>query len=392
MAANTTISELYQQAIPSVVSVYVTGDLRRRRRGGAGSGFVVEDGYVVTNQHVVGDTDYVELRFHDGQWRTGEVVGDDPYTDLAVVAVEDLPEDAVPLEIAEENPEPGERVAAIGNPMGLDGTITVGYVSGTNRSSPTGTGFTIPETVQTDAAVNPGNSGGPLLRLDGTVVGVNRARGGDNIGFAIAPVIVNRVLPALVETGVFRPAYLNVRTVDVSPTVAEANRLDDPTGVLVIDVGDRVAQSAIRGCDRVVRVRGREVPTGGDVIVGIDDHPVRSTEELTSYLLTDTDPGDEVTVRLVRDGEEVTETVTLAERPMPGSRPRFGDRGRDGDERGDDREGRRGSPDSDWRHGPGRPPRKPRGPGRSGKKGRKHRRKGGKHGRDGRGHHRGLAN
>ncbi|WP_254279122.1 S1C family serine protease [Haloarcula marina] len=345
MSDEPTIKQLYEKTIPSVVSVYVTdpsGD--ERRRGGAGSGFVYDDRHVVTNHHVVGDTDYVELRFHGGEWRTGAVVGTDPYTDLAVVDVTDLPDDAEPLPVAEGNPEPGDRVAAIGNPMGLDGTITVGYVSGTNRSNPTGTGFAIPETIQTDAAVNPGNSGGPLLTLDGTVVGVNRAKGGDNIGFAVSPVIVRRVVPALVEDGVFRPAYLNVRTVDVSPTVAEANHLDEATGVLVVDVG-RESAAVLRGCDRVTRVRGREVPIGGDVVVGVDGDTIRSTEELTSYLLTATDPGDEVDLTVRRDGEEFTESVTLGERPEPGSRPR---RGREGGER------RRGSGRRDRRRGPGR--------------------------------------
>ncbi|QIO24034.1 S1C family serine protease [Haloarcula sp. JP-L23] len=329
MSDKQTIKTLYEQTIPSVVSVYVTDSGDDRPRGGAGSGFVYDDEHVVTNQHVVGDSDYVELRFHDGEWRTGAVVGDDPYTDLAVVHVTDLPDDAVSLPVADANPDPGERVAAIGNPMGLDGTITVGYVSGTNRSNPTGTGFTIPETIQTDAAVNPGNSGGPLLTLDGTVVGVNRAKGGDNIGFAIAPTIVERVVPALVADGRFRPAYLNVRTIDVSPTVAEANRLEETTGVLVVDAGGD-SGATLRGCDRVVQVRGREVPTGGDVVVGVDGQTVRSTEELTSYLLTEADPGDTVEVTVRRDGAEFTDSVTLGERPVPGSRPRHGRRNRGG--------------------------------------------------------------
>ena len=322
MSASPTIKRLYERTIPSVVSVYVTDDgPTGGQRGGAGSGFVYDDEHVVTNQHVVGDSDYVELRFHDGEWRTGAVVGEDRYTDLAVVHVANLPETATPLPVADENPDPGERVAAIGNPMGLDGTITVGYVSGTNRSNPTGTGFTIPETIQTDAAVNPGNSGGPLLTLDGTVVGVNRAKGGDSIGFAIAPVIVNRVVPGLVAEGCFRAAYLNVRTIDVSPTVAEANRLDDTGGVLVVDAG-RNSGETLRGCDRLTRVRGREVPTGGDVIVGVADRTVRSTEELTSYLLTEAAPGDSVELRVERDGTEFTDSVSLGERPTPGSRPR----------------------------------------------------------------------
>ncbi|WP_440991304.1 S1C family serine protease [Haloarchaeobius baliensis] len=326
MSEDTRIQQLYRQVIPSVVSVYVTSERDRSRQGGAGSGFVYDDdGYVITNQHVVGESDFVELRFHDGQWRTGAVVGTDPYTDLAVVHVTDLPADAAPLPIAGSNPTPGEHVAAIGNPMGLDGTITVGYVSGTNRSNPTGSGFALPETIQTDAAINPGNSGGPLLRLDGTVVGVNRAKAGENIGFAIGPAIVRRVVPALVADGRFRPAYLNVRTIDVSPTVAEANGLDAPSGVLVVDAGDTSPDAAddefrLRGCDGSVHVRGREIPTGGDVIVGIDGRPVRSTEELTSYLLTRAAPDETAELTVRREGTELTASVTLGERPEPASR------------------------------------------------------------------------
>ncbi|QKY19069.1 trypsin-like peptidase domain-containing protein [Halolamina sp. CBA1230] len=322
MSDDEPIKALYREVVPSVVSVYVTrsiDDTGQQGRG-AGSGFVYGDGYVVTNDHIVGDTDEVELRFHDGQWRMGEVIGSDPYTDLAVIDVEDLPADATALSVADANPEPGERVAAIGNPMGLDGTITVGYVSGTDRATPTESGFSLPETIQTDAAINPGNSGGPLLTLDGVVVGVNRAKAGDNIGFAIGPAIVTRVVPALIRDGAFRPAYLSVRTLDVSPIVAEANRLDDSAGVLVVAVGDEYAGDTLRGCDRIANHRNREIPVGGDVIVGIDDEPVRSTAELTSYLLTEASPGDDITLTIRRDGVEQSVVVTLSERPDPRTR------------------------------------------------------------------------
>lgn len=169
--------QLYGEAIPAVVSIYVTPpEGTDPRRANAGSGFVYNAGYVVTNHHVVGAAMDVELRFSDGEWTTGSVVGRDAHTDLAVIHADDLPADAEPLSIATEPPAPGQPVAALGNPMGLDGTITTGVVSGINRSTPTGNGFAIPDTVQTDAAINPGNSGGPLLTLDGEVVGVNRAK------------------------------------------------------------------------------------------------------------------------------------------------------------------------------------------------------------------------
>jgi S1-C subfamily serine protease len=248
-------------------------------------------------------------------------VGADAYTDLAVVRVPDVPEYAVPLPVADENPVPGQRVAALGNPMGLDGTITAGIVSGTNRTTPTGVGlggggFTIPDAIQTDAAINPGNSGGPLVTLDGEVVGVNRAKQGENIGFAVSPAILARVLPELVERGAYRHSYLNVSTVDVSPTVAEANGLDEPTGVLVVDVRRGPASGGLVGCRGTRRVRGHEVPVGGDVVVGVSGREVRSHEELLRYLITETEPDETVPVELIRNGERVTERVTLGERPQ----------------------------------------------------------------------------
>ena len=353
-AEDRTYERLYEEAIPSVVSIYVTAETDGSRsdrggpdgggnpghspdgprRSGAGSGFVYDgEGHLVTNQHVVSPPRRrgrprsrggavgrrVDVRFSEGDWRTGEVVGVDPYTDLAVVRVEELPAYADPLPIAASNPAPGRRVAALGNPMGLDGTITKGIVSGTNRSTPSGAGFTIPDAIQTDAAINPGNSGGPLVTTRGEVVGVNRAKQGENIGFAVSPDIVNRVVPELIANGAYRHSYLNVRTVDVSPTVAEANELDEPTGVLVVDVRLGPASGGLRGCRGSRVVRGRDVPVGGDVIVGVDGRPVRSHEELTRYLITETSPDESVSVDLIRDGERLTERVTLAERPRPGT-------------------------------------------------------------------------
>ena len=348
-----TYEQLYSETIPSVVSVYVTPrDANGSTRVGAGSGFIYgydgneaenEDGatsgdgmisgeettngdgwvsgsvetngYVVTNRHVVGGAEEVELRFSEGDWRTGRVVGRDDGTDLAVVEVADLPAYATPLPVAEDAPKPGQRVVALGNPMGLDGTITRGIVSGTNRSLPTGNGFAIPDTVQTDAAINPGNSGGPLVTLDGEVVGVNRARQGDGIGFAISGAIVSRVVPHLIETGYYRHPFLKISTVDVSPLVAEANELAETRGVLVVDVRLGPASGALVGCESVRTVRGRDVPVGGDVIVGLDGTVVRSHEELMRHLLIETRPGERVDVELVRGGRRLTETVVLGERP-----------------------------------------------------------------------------
>jgi S1-C subfamily serine protease len=306
---------LYEETIPSVVSVYTDGADPRRPQG-AGSGFVYDDTHLVTNEHVVRGSDRVEVRFAEGEWADGRVVGVDRYTDLAVVTVDDRPDYAAPLSVADEVPTPGEPVAALGNPMGLDATISTGVVSGVNRSMPTGDGFTIPDTVQTDAPINPGNSGGPLVNRDGEVVGVNRARGGDNIGFAVSPALVIRVVPDLVETGTVCHATLHVSTLDVSPTVAEANGVE-PGGVLVVEVREGPASGVLGGCTTTRRARGRRVPVGGDVLVGVDGRELHSHEALVRALMTDYRPGDEVELRVRRPAGETTERVRLATREDP---------------------------------------------------------------------------
>jgi S1-C subfamily serine protease len=249
------------------------------------------------------------------------VVGSDPHTDLAVVRVEDAPGYARPLPVAGTSPEPGTPVAALGTPLGLDGSITSGIVSGANRSMPTGGGFVLPDTVQTDAPINPGNSGGPLVAADtpeAVVVGVNRARQGDNIGFAVSPEIVERVVPALATDGEYRHPYLRIRTLDVTPVVAEANGLDETRGSLVVDVPLGPASAALRECTVTKTVRGREVPVGGDVVVGIESEPVDAHEQLMRHLVVECEPGETVPLTVIRDGAEETVTVELAERPPPG--------------------------------------------------------------------------
>ena len=319
---------LYERVVPSVVSVYVSEGGPR----GAGSGFVYDADHVATNHHVVRDDRSVQVRFADGRWRRGSVVGTDAYTDLAAVRVREMPANAPPLPVAADVPAPGRPVAALGNPMGLDGSVTAGIVSGVNRSMGTGGGFAIPDVVQTDAAINPGNSGGPLVAEtdDGghEVVGVNRATGGDNIGFAVSARLVARVVPGLIADGIYRHPYLRVRTLDVTPAVAEANGLDEPRGALVVEVGDRpdrdrsagergAEDAALRSCTGHRRVRGRSVPIGGDVIVAVDGEPVRTHEELRRYRSVDTRPGDAVDVTVLRDGADGERTlpVRLSERP-----------------------------------------------------------------------------
>jgi len=322
--------ELYQNASPGVVQVLSDG--------GQGSGFVyeIDDGtsYVVTNEHVVAgvgpsgpvtgtdrQTDAVDVRFAGGAVRSGNVTGTDVYTDLAVVRVNDTVEGVETLPVAEESPPVGQRVAALGSPFGLEGTMTHGIVSGVNRSMPTGAGFSIPDTVQTDASINPGNSGGPLVSCEGDVVGVNRAGGGDNVGFAVSPALVQRVVPELIENGSYDQPYLGVATVPVTPSVAEANGLNTSEGVLVVGTAPGgPSDGTLVGSNDTETIDGQRVPTGGDVVVAVDGQSITSQESLGSYLAREASPGEDVELTVIRDGNRTTVNVTLGERPSPGER------------------------------------------------------------------------
>jgi S1-C subfamily serine protease len=305
---------VYRATSDSLVTVQVGSG---GAQTGQGSGFVYDDsGHVVTNEHVVRGANTVLVRFHDGSWRDATVRGTDVYTDLAVLDVGDVPATVDPLPVADENPVTGQRVAALGSPLGLEGSITSGIVSGVNRSMRTSEGFSIPATIQTDAPINPGNSGGPLVAMNGTVVGVNRAKSGDNIGFAIPPLLVERVVPGLIASGDYDHAYLGIRSRPVTPGVAEANGLDGARGVAVVTVVDGTpAAGTIQPATTTERVGGQQVPVGGDVIVAIDGTNIRSQQHLARYLMLQTTPGETITVTIVRDGRQRDLQVTLTERP-----------------------------------------------------------------------------
>ncbi|WP_121741059.1 S1C family serine protease [Natronorubrum halophilum] len=307
-------TDIYEETIDDVVLVNVFGT-DEQDPGGLGSGFVVDD-YVVTNNHVVRQASEAELQFRDEQWRTGEVVGTDVQSDIAVLSVDDMPDGSDGLSFADGTPEVGTEVLALGNPLGLDASISQGIVSGINRSLPSPSGFSIPAAIQTDAPVNPGNSGGPLVNLDGDVIGIVFAGAGQTIGFAISAELAERVAPALVEDGEYEHPYLGVGVLPVSPLVAEANDLEDPQGVLVTEVvPDAPADGVLEPADDETTVDGDAVPVGGDVIVAIGDREIPNQELLASTLALDTSPGETVSIEVIRDGDRETVDVTLESRP-----------------------------------------------------------------------------
>jgi len=307
-------SQVYRAAAPSVAQVFVRAPGGRAQ----GTGFVVDDRHLVTNEHVVRDAAEVLARFGDGRYRATEVVGTDAYADLAVLRPEALPASADPLGWVESDPAIGAEVLAIGTPFGFEGSVSAGIVSGLDRSIAGPGGFAIPDAIQTDAAVNPGNSGGPLVTMDGLVAGVINSGGGDNIGFAISAALARRVVPALVEDGEYDHTLVGVRLQPVGPTVAEAYDLERAFGAVVVAVqpggpADGVLQPATG--EEVVD--GVSIPVGGDVIVAVDGREVRTLAAFSSYLALNTSPGDEVTLTVVREGRRQEVSLTLGERPEP---------------------------------------------------------------------------
>ncbi|WP_335998567.1 S1C family serine protease [Halorientalis halophila] len=307
-------TDVYRETIDSVVLLRVYG---AAGRNGEGSGFVYDDGYVVTNQHVVANADRVRVRFTDGQWRTAAVVGTDAYSDLAVLDVPDVPASATPLSLIDGQVAVGQRVIAIGNPLGYTGSLTSGVVSGVDRSLPAPNNFRIPDAIQTDAPVNPGNSGGPLVTLDGRVAGVINSGGGDNIGFAISAALMRRVIPALIERGRYDHSFMGVSLTSVTPLIAEANDLPDADGVYIDAVRpDGPAGDVLEGSGgQSTRIDGVQVPVGGDVIVRMGEQRIQSQEALSTYLALVTSPGDTIPLEVIRDGSRTTVDLTLGERP-----------------------------------------------------------------------------
>jgi 2-alkenal reductase len=342
----TAINEaVYQKANASVVYIENLTSLGRTRLGSSasvtestGSGWVWDTrGYIVTNNHVVEGADQLNVTFSDGVVAPAEVVGTDPGSDLAVIRVDPKAVDLVPAEQGSiEDVRVGGRAIAIGNPFGLVGTMTTGIVSAIGRSlnsdPQNASSFSIPQVIQTDAAINPGNSGGPLLNEAGQVIGVNfqiRSASGSNtgVGFAIPINIAQRVVPALIEDGSYKHAYLGIRGQTYSPAWADA--LDLPAnlrGAYVIDVvtGGPASRGGLRGAtagDTAIALGVDQsgiayLPAGGDLITSVDGEPVRQFDDLLVYLESHKSPGDAVTLTVVRSGGAETKvTITLGARP-----------------------------------------------------------------------------
>jgi S1-C subfamily serine protease len=321
---------IYQQFSPGVVSIRTTT--------AQGSGWVYSgDGIIVTNDHVVGTETQVEVDFASGLKTHGDVIGTDAYSDLAVIKVEAAASELHPLPLGDSDIlQVGQTVIAIGNPFGLAGTMTTGIISALGRSLPTGSQiegggyYSNADIIQTDTALNPGNSGGPLLDLNGEVIGINSAiettgytLSGEplnaGIGFAISINTIKRVIPSLIQTGKFEYAYLGVSTMDDLPlTVIEALGLESTSGAYVTNLtpGGPSDQAGIKAGSQPLNLSGYPgLYKGGDLIIAIDGQPVVTFDDMTRYLALHKSPGDTVTLTVLRGAQQLEIPVVLGTRP-----------------------------------------------------------------------------
>jgi S1-C subfamily serine protease len=293
---------------------------------GLGSGFVYnENGHVITNYHVVEAANTIQVTFLDGATTSADVVGTDPYSDIAVIQLNQQVTTLQPVVLGSSSDLlVGEPVAAVGNPYGLSDTLTAGIVSSLGRSIDAPGGYVIVDIIQLDAAINPGNSGGPLVNVKGQVVGVNTAIQSETgsfagIGFAIPSDTVKREVDDLISSGIYVHPWLGISGLEVNVAIADVIGLENPQGVLVVDVtaGGPADLAGLIGSDHDETIDGQTVPLGGDVIIEVDGLPVRSVTDLSVYMERNTYPGDTADLGIIRDGQETSLTVTLGERPPP---------------------------------------------------------------------------
>jgi S1-C subfamily serine protease len=332
--SNLSIQEIYRRSGPGVVQIVASTtkssstdplDQQQSQRA-LGSGFVIsKTGHIVTNYHVVQNAEEIEVNFSGGDRVKASLVGVDPSTDLAVLKV-DMPSDALtPLVLADSDKvQVGDAVVAIGNPFGLDRTVTSGIVSAVQRSITSPNDFQIDHVIQTDAAINHGNSGGPLLNGQGEVIGVNSqietggyAEGNVGVGFAVPSNTVKDVVSQLIETGKVERAFLGIEMQTISADSADSLRLPVSKGVLVATVrpGSPADKAGLEGGTSSAVVDGQTWVLGGDVIVKADGKAIENSDQLRDIVLAKK-PDDILTLEVNRDGKIVTLSVKLGRQPI----------------------------------------------------------------------------
>jgi len=292
---------------------------------GTGSGWVYDtEGHIITNNHVVEGVTRIQVTFQNGAILNANLVGRDPYSDMAVLKVNAPLGLLRPMEIGESSKLlVGEAAIAIGNPFGLANTMTVGIISATGRQISTVNNYAIVDVIQTDAAINPGNSGGPLLNIEGKVIGMNTAiisntNDFSGVGFAIPSDTITREIDSLLETGSYEHPWLGISGYNLTPELAEAMGINNNTrGTLVASVVENgpADEAGLHESTSTVVINGAPYEIGGDIIIGIDGQAMESFYELQVYLTRNTKPGDTVTLNIIRQKEYIEVDFTLGVRP-----------------------------------------------------------------------------
>ena len=315
--------EIFEKSEAGVVRVNVQKE-ESEVTGGVGSGFVFDKkGHIITNAHVVNDADKVIVTFLDGRSYNAEIIGIDEYTDIAIIKVNADLILLQPLFIGNSsNLKVGEEIAAIGNPFGLSGSMTSGIISQLGRLLPSGSGYSIPDVIQTDAAINPGNSGGPLLNMQGEIVGINTAIRSDTgeftgVGFSVPSQTVAKIAPILIQNGEYKHPWIGISGRDIDPDMANVLNLKDAVGFLVITVVEDspAFDKGLIGSDKTIEVNGINYPVGGDIILAVDEIEVRQISDILIHLQRAKSVGDEMILKILRDGQTIDVTIVLKERP-----------------------------------------------------------------------------
>ena len=319
------LTEIFERSEAGVVRVNVIKSEQIAGLNGVGSGFVFDQsGHVITNHHVIDNSEKIVVTFLDGSSYNANIVGSDPFTDIAVIKVDAEPSLLHPLPVGDSsNLKVGMQVVAIGNPFGLSGSMTAGIVSQLGRLLPSqDTGFSIPDVIQTDAAINPGNSGGPLLNIKGEVVGINTAIQSaigefTGIGFAIPSKTVSKIAPQLIEEGEYHHPWVGISGRDIDPDLAKILNLKDAKGFLIVTVVEKspADKAGLIGSSKTKEIDGVTYQVGGDVILSVDGKPVRKIDDILIHLQREKSVGDEMVLEILRDGRNTNFVILLEERP-----------------------------------------------------------------------------
>ncbi len=319
--------KVYEELSPGVVNIInttVSYDffLNPIPETGTGSGSIIDKkGHILTNYHVVEGSQRLEVTLFDGSKWEAKVAGVDPDNDLAVIGINAPPDRLKPIPLGDSGDlKVGQRVLAIGNPFGLERTLTIGIVSSLGRTMRTSNRRLMRGIIQTDAAINPGNSGGPLLDGDGRIIGVNTAifspvGGSVGIGFAVPVNTVKRVIPQLIEKGYVSRPWLGIMGQNIGPQLAKLLKLPSE-GILVAEVanGSPAARAGITGGKKVVRVGNLKIIIEGDLIVALDEKPIKTMDDLVENVESRS-IGESIEMTVLKDSEKRSVKVLLSEKP-----------------------------------------------------------------------------